>query len=177
MRGVHTNTRFHAVILFAILLSEKLFRFSKFEVTVSKLEICDHGMFSLCHSPSNDDGTEIVYNTQSPDTPNQSQRVKPKGKDALKLRDDDTFGFDVKKIFDPDDAGVVHQVTIPSAPLGIILESDSHGYNTNISEITAVKRQFYESAGIEKGMIISRLNNVNVLGLPFNIVKRKIMSR
>ena len=96
-------------------------------------------MFSLCHSPSNDDGTEIVYNTQSPDTPNQSQRVKPKGKDALKLRDDDTFGFDVKKIFDPDDAGVVHQVTIPSAPLGIILESDSHGYNTNITEITAVR--------------------------------------
>ena len=104
--------------------------------------------------------------------------------EMLTLRDenprifDEVYGgVDVQRIFDDGDAGAVHEITIQSAPLGIILESDSHGYNTNIAEITTVKKKDYQIAGIEEGMIISRLNNVNVLGLPFNIVKKKMMSR
>merc|ERR1719361_1176342 len=33
----------------------------------------------------------------------------------------------------------------------------------------------YESSGIEVGMILSEINDVNVLGLPFNIVKQQLM--
>ncbi len=34
----------------------------------------------------------------------------------------------------------------------------------------------YESAGIKIGMILSDINDINVLGLPFNIVSNKLQS-
>merc|ERR1712228_127032 len=43
------------------------------------------------------------------------------------------------------------------------------------TEITKHKSLMYASSGIQEGMILSEINNMNVLGLPFNIVKQKLM--
>ena len=76
----------------------------------------------------------------------------------------DFLGVDVSKLFNAEeDTGKNFDIMIFSAPLGIILESDSHGYNTHAVDIT--KLEFN----------VSGINGINVLGLPFNIVKKKLM--
>eukprot|EP01083_Nonionella_stella_P113264 333815_1 len=92
---------------------------------------------------------------------------------ALLSEFDTDENLNVFELFDHEN-DKCYEIVIDAPPLDIEFKSDDHEHNTMVTGIGDTRRSACDSAGIEKGMILSEMNGANVLGMAHTTIKQKV---